>query len=763
MKTIYRAILIALCLCIGLGNGAFAFTDAQRKDLELRTFYDPTDTATSCSAAGQTDFATPGGTIDQQIAQSFIVGFDTSTPQATIEGIVQKYKIGGIFILGKGAAGTFNKPFIDKLNTAAGTPLVVSSDEEGTAIHRYDYSFNFPNAFEMSKLSDAQVEAIGKKVAQSLAANGVNTDLAPVLDVATDNNGTDATTAQRAFSNNPGVVTSKARAFAKGLRSGGVNPVFKHFPGIGGIKGNTDKQLLTSPPLASLKAKDLLPYKSLANQSGAAVMMNNAIVPGLTKGNDVAGTSADAVSLLRNDYGFTGLITTDDLAVSSAPTSLPESIAKALKAGVDMPLFKFTSEADIQAAIDKVKANNTPMGGALSHIASFKGIPVAPASTSVAGAAQAAVAAVSPAPTPNPSATTTGSVYVIGDSIAAGTIPELTTALKAKGFSSVTINAKSSRRLSTGSTDLDGLSVLSKDKAAWSSADTIIIELGTNNGLTAASIDSTLAVLKGVKAKIYWVNIGIDNAKRSKPINAEPYNAALTAGASKGYTVIDWASVVKAHPEYILDGTAGLGVHPYTATGKPGFANTVASGLSASSTPTAPVATEGCVGAFSAIGSAAATVLSGSSNAQQIFNFFKGKGLSAIQAAAIMGNIQAESGFRSDIIQGGATAPTNYSPKNGVGFGLAQWTFDSRQKPLVALAAQQGKSVTDLRVQLDYLWQELSTGYKGSTLEPLMTATSLEVAVGIVLNNFEAPKERVQNQIRRTGFAQNILAQAWAK
>ena len=48
-----------------------------------------------------------------------------------------------------------------------------------------------------------------------------------------------------------------------------------------------------------------------------------------------------------------------------------------------------------------------------------------------------------------------------------------------------------------------------------------------------------------------------------------------------------------------------------------------------------------------------------------------------------------------------------------------QWTFTARQAPLVKLADEMGKPVTDIGVQLEYVWQELNGNWKGRTLDPL--------------------------------------------
>ncbi len=92
--------------------------------------------------------------------------------------------------------------------------------------------------------------------------------------------------------------------------------------------------------------------------------------------------------------------------------------------------------------------------------------------------------------------------------------------------------------------------------------------------------------------------------------------------------------------------------------------------------------------------------LSGNDNIQKAFNFFISKGLEPYQSAAIVGNLMAESSVNPSVV-----APP---PKDGVGFGIAQWTFTARQAPLVQLAQDKNIPITDLGLQLEYVWDELN-------------------------------------------------------
>lgn len=81
----------------------------------------------------------------------------------------------------------------------------------------------------------------------------------------------------------------------------------------------------------------------------------------------------------------------------------------------------------------------------------------------------------------------------------------------------------------------------------------------------------------------------------------------------------------------------------------------------------------------------------------QVWGYLKAKGLPDIQVAAIMGNIQRESGFNPNVIEAGS----------GYGYGLCQWSF-GRRTQLENYAIDTKKSLSAVGTQLDFFWQEFS-------------------------------------------------------
>lgn len=163
--------------------------------------------------------------------------------------------------------------------------------------------------------------------------------------------------------------------------------------------------------------------------------------------------------------------------------------------------------------------------------------------------------------------------------------------------------------------------------------------------------------------------------------------------------------------------------------------------------------------------------LNGSTNEEKIWNYLKAKGLPDCGIAGLMGNLYAESCLIPTNLQNGYEKTLGFTDatytaavdkgtyqnfvKDSAGYGLAQWTYWSRKKNLLDFAKKKGKSIGDLEMQLDFLWNELQ-GYK-AVISTLKTAKTVRAASDSVLVNFERPADQSEAaKTRRAGFGQKF-------
>ncbi|MGH3568291.1 MAG: glycoside hydrolase family 3 N-terminal domain-containing protein [Pseudonocardia sp.] len=273
-----------------------------------------------------------------RLAQRLMVGVDAGDPSGAVE-MVQDAQVGGIF-LGGNATRLLRGRALRAVAAVARVPVAVAVDDEGGRVQRIDdLDGELPSARRMARRSSEQVRELGRARGVALRDRGVTMNLAPTVDLGGQPAG--AVIGDRAFSTDPDVVSRYAGAFATGLRDAGVFPVLKHFPGHGRADGDSHRGRVTTPPLAQLRGADLRPYTDLLGDGATGVMVGHLDVPGLTEGLP-SSLTPQVYALLRDDYGFDGLVLTDDLGAMKAVTgtfALPAAVLRALDAGADMALW----------------------------------------------------------------------------------------------------------------------------------------------------------------------------------------------------------------------------------------------------------------------------------------------------------------------------------------------------------------------------------------------------------------------------------------
>lgn len=138
------------------------------------------------------------------------------------------------------------------------------------------------------------------------------------------------------------------------------------------------------------------------------------------------------------------------------------------------------------------------------------------------------------------------------------------------------------------------------------------------------------------------------------------------------------------------------------------------------------------------------TTLTGTDNLSKAMNFFVSKGLNPTQAAAIIGNMEQESGVGLN--------PTAVNPTSGA-YGIAQWLGGRLDK----LKTLQGYNT--LGVQLNYLWDEITVGSEKNdgALQALKTDTTIDQMVTDWETHFERAGTQEANIPQRIKYANDVL------
>ncbi len=260
----------------------------------------------------------------------------------------------------------------------------MSTDEEGGNVQRLAGPLGpLPSARQMAaQWTPAQIQAQMAAHGSAMRSLGVTMDLAPVMDTSSPSNPI-ASENTRSFSDDPQVVSVDGVAFANGLRSAGVVPVAKHFPGLGHANANTDLGPATDPPLSQLETDDLIPFERAISAGVPAIMVSHVMVPGLTGGLP-ASLSPATYQLLRNLH-FPGVALTDSLeakAISDAGYSQPAAAVAAIRAGADMAMIDVTQWQPTLAALEQALSHGSisvaAVDASVARILAAKGLSTCP-------------------------------------------------------------------------------------------------------------------------------------------------------------------------------------------------------------------------------------------------------------------------------------------------------------------------------------------------------------------------------------------------
>jgi beta-N-acetylhexosaminidase len=315
------------------------------------------------------------------VGQLMLVRMAGTAPTASFLARIRRGEIGGVVLFADnfGAAGP--AALARRLQAAAHAghrpPLLIAVDQEGGIVKRLPGAPTLaPDRMRTPSIARAQ----GRATARNLRANGIDVDLAPVLDV-----GHGGFIAERTFGATPGNVAARGPAFAAGLADGGVLATAKHFPGLGRARLNTDRRVATVTASAAQLEADWLPFRKAIRAGIPLVMMSTAVYPALGS-TWPAALSPNIVADLRR-LGFDGAIVTDALhtpGVNGFMTTAKAAV-EAVAAGDDLVLaaggtsaYADTDGSSIpayQALVAAVRSGRLPQArlrSAYEHVLALK-------------------------------------------------------------------------------------------------------------------------------------------------------------------------------------------------------------------------------------------------------------------------------------------------------------------------------------------------------------------------------------------------------
>jgi len=288
-----------------------------------------------------------GMTLDQKLGQLIVVEYlGNSYQNSGLQYMVTKQQVGGV--LYQYVNHNFNPPtnsvdglaaFSKQIQKDAQIGLLIGTDQEGGQVNRLQVFHGYlPSAAEMAATGKPQyAHDQGAQAGKWMTQMGINSDLAPVVDVHT----VDPPILQdRMFGKTPQKVAAYAGAYLDGLQENEVAGCLKHFPGLGAVTSDPHAGLPTvNRSLEQLKKIDFMPYQDMIGKNHPAMIMTtDVLMPAIDPVLPAELSPKTVEGILRDYLGYQGVVITDGLYMHgiSERWSLSQAAVLSIVAGNDM-------------------------------------------------------------------------------------------------------------------------------------------------------------------------------------------------------------------------------------------------------------------------------------------------------------------------------------------------------------------------------------------------------------------------------------------
>lgn len=254
---------------------------------------------------------------------------------------------------------------LNRLQERSEIPLLMSVDFEGGPGQQVIGASEYPpNMAFAAAGSEELVYRAASASAREGRAMGLHLTYTPVVDIAwrPDN----PAEAGRSFGGNLDLLGRLVRAYVAGYHDNGMLTTAKHFPGRGDIEPMPDRApwMWNPKPADQLAAQEMAAFRHAIDAGVDFVMSEHIAVPALADGSDLPASveAALATGWLREQLGFTGILTTDDLWYDHvvARFGAEEVAVRAFLAGHDIILKPADPVAAIAALAAAVREGRIP-------------------------------------------------------------------------------------------------------------------------------------------------------------------------------------------------------------------------------------------------------------------------------------------------------------------------------------------------------------------------------------------------------------------
>ncbi|WP_261381226.1 beta-N-acetylhexosaminidase [Paenibacillus cremeus] len=325
--------------------------------------------------------------LTEKIGQMVLVGMDGTAVQPEISSLIKERSVGGVILYSNNVESA--KQLSQLLNglkqvnrdAKSKLPLLLSADQEGGRVSRLPKEIKaFPASMTVGSTNDPKYAyRVGSALGEAMKMAGFNTDYAPVLDVNTNPN--NPVIGDRAFGTTANRVTSMGVQEMLGIKSQGVIPVVKHFPGHGDTSVDSHYGLpVVEHDLQRLRTTEFVPFASAIQKGAPVVMVAHILMTKLDPNTPASMSRIIIQDFLRGELNFGGVVISDDMTMEAVGKTIAigPAAVKAVMAGADIVLVGHDPEQQkavldaLTAAVQSGKIPQTTIDASVTRIAKLK-------------------------------------------------------------------------------------------------------------------------------------------------------------------------------------------------------------------------------------------------------------------------------------------------------------------------------------------------------------------------------------------------------
>ncbi|WP_308557874.1 glycoside hydrolase family 3 N-terminal domain-containing protein [uncultured Lactobacillus sp.] len=284
-------------------------------------------------------------TLDEKIGQLYFAHSTGDYKQMKKD--INQYHLGGTTLFAPDYTNRTKSQFDQEMQNyqkASDHGLLIATDQEGGTVSRIDTNPDisqrkYPSPQDIYNADGLKgIKKENTEVAQILRQNGINTNFAPVTDVAKDKN---SFIFKRTLGQDYKTTAKYIPVAVKSIQDQKVASCLKHFPSYGDAGDTHTGFAQINKPLSEYEKEDLLPFKAGIKAGVDSIMISHIVIKDIDA-KLPASLSPAVHKLLRNKLNYHGLMITDDLQMGAitqyAKQHHVNADVLALKAGNDMLL-----------------------------------------------------------------------------------------------------------------------------------------------------------------------------------------------------------------------------------------------------------------------------------------------------------------------------------------------------------------------------------------------------------------------------------------